>query len=199
MTGPLRVLFSCSALFTCASLLLSGCAFLNTAPGDNKPKLQEPLSEDQPRFPAELLSNLQVVVDASPVFLEPKRSASTFGPLTRGEALKWLDARDGWVRVWIPRLRISGWLSQSDVEEIQDGEPNLPPIPVEELTTMTVLWEKIHVREGPSTKSAVILIAGKDETFFLLGEQEGWCQVWVPGKNRRGWIFGQGLVRKPGK
>ena len=91
MTGPLRVLFSCSALFTCASLLLSGCAFLNTAPGDNKPKLQEPLSEDQPRFPAELLSNLQVVVDASPVFLEPKRSASTFGPLTRGEALKWLE------------------------------------------------------------------------------------------------------------
>jgi len=193
------VLFSCSALFTCASLFLSGCAVFNAAPKDNKTDLQENLSENETRFPADLLNNLQVVVDATPVFLEPKRSASTFGPLTRGEVIKWLDARDGWVRVWIPRLRISGWLPQSGVEEIQDGEPNLPPIPVKELTTMTVLWEKIHVREGPSTKSAVILIAGKDEAFFFLGEKEGWCQVWVPGKNRRGWIFGQGVVRKTGK
>lgn len=193
------MLFSCSALFTCASLFLSGCAVFNAAPKDNKTDLQENLSENETRFPADLLNNLQVVVDATPVFLEPKRSASTFGPLTRGEVTKWLDARDGWVRVWIPRLRISGWLPQSGVEEIQDGEPNLPPIPVEKLTTMIVLWDRIHVREGPSTKSAVVLIGRKDEAFFLLGEKEGWCQVWVPGKNRRGWIFGQGLVRKPGK
>jgi hypothetical protein len=199
LTGPLRVLFSWPALFTCASLFLLGCSAYKAAPKDNKPDLQGPSLENQNRFPADLLNSLQVIVDASPVFLEPKKNAPTFGPLTRGEVVKWLDARDGWIRVWIPRLLISGWVLESGVEEIQDANPNLPPLPKEELTTVFVLWEKVNVREGPSTKSEVFLIAGKDQEFFLLGEREGWCQVWVPEKKTRGWIFGKGLARKSEK
>ena len=195
----MRRFFDRATLLTYLSLLLSGCSVFNPASKDHKQDLQEPSPECQTRFPAGLLNTLQVALEASPVFLEPKRSASTFGPLTLGEPLKWLDARDGWVRVWIPRLRVSGWLPQSNVEEVQNGDPNLPPVPVEELTTLIVLWERIHVREGPSTKSDVVLTAGKDEAFFLLGEREGWCQVWLPDQKRRGWISAKGLVRKAGK
>ena len=113
--------------------------------------------------------------------------------------VKWLDVRDNWIRVWIPRLRISGWVLQSGIEEIQDTNVNQPPIPEKELTVMIAVSEKINVRDVPTTKSEVILVAGKDDAFFLLGEKEGWCRVWVREQNIAGWIFGKSLVRKAEK
>jgi uncharacterized protein YgiM (DUF1202 family) len=56
--------------------------------------------------------------------------------------------------------------------------------------------EKTNVRDVPTIKSEVILVADKGDAFFLLGEREGWCRVWLPEKNRTGWIFGRNLVRK---
>ena len=196
MARPLRLLFSWSVLLISTSLFLLCCSAFNAAIKDDKPDLQEPAPEKQTCFPAGMLTSFEVVVDTCPVFLEPKKNSPTFGPLTRGEVVKWLDARENWIRVWIPRLRISGWVLQSGVEEIADMNPNQPPVPEKELTTMIVISEKMNVRDGPTTKSEVILVAGKDDAFFLLGEREGWCQVWVPEQNRRGWIFGKGLVRK---
>jgi uncharacterized protein YgiM (DUF1202 family) len=160
------------------------------------PDLQEPSPEKQNLFPADRLTSLEVVVDACFVSVEPKKKSPTFGPLTRGEVVKWLDARDNWIRVWIPRLRISGWVLHSGVEEIQDTNANQPLIPENEITTMIVVSEKTKVRDVPTTKSDVILIADKGDAFFLLREREGWCRVWLPEQNRTGWIFGRSLVRK---
>jgi hypothetical protein len=140
-----------------------------------------------------------VVVDTCLVSVEPKKNSPAFGPLTRGEVVKWLEARDNWIRVWIPRLRISGWVFQSGVVEIQDTNANQPPVPVSELTTMIAVSEKIRVRSVPAANSEVILVAGKGDEFFLLGEREGWCRVWLPEQNRAGWIFGKSLVRKAEK
>jgi len=146
-----------------------------------------------------MLISLEVVVDTCLVSVEPKKKSPTFGPLTRGEVVKWLDVRDNLIRVWIPRLRISGWVLQSGVKEIQHTNANQPPIPENELTIMIAVSEKINVRDVPTTKSEVILVAGKDDAFFLLGEREGWCRVWVREQNRTGWIFGKSLVRKAEK
>jgi uncharacterized protein YgiM (DUF1202 family) len=146
--------------------------------------------------PADTLSSLEVVVDACFVSVEPKRRSATFGPLTRGEVVKRLDARENWIRVWIPRLRISGWVLQSGVREIQDTNATRPPVPEKDLTVMIVVSEKATVRDVPTAKSDVIVTADKGDEFFLLGEREGWCRVWVPGQNRTGWIFGKSLVRK---
>ena len=146
-----------------------------------------------------MLTSLAVVVDACFVSVEPKRKSATFGPLTRGEVVKWLDVRDNWIRVWIPRLRISGWVLQSGVKEVQDTNATQPPVPEKELTVMIAVSEKIIVREIPTSKSDIILVAGKDDAFFLLGEREGWCRVWVPDQNRTGWILGKSLVRKAEK
>lgn len=190
------MLFSWSVLLSYTFLLIVGCSAFNAAPKSKKPALQEPSPEKQNLFPAHMLTSLAVVVDACQVSVEPRKKSPAFGPLTRGEVVKWLDVRDNWIRVWIHRLRISGWVLQSGIEEIQDTNANQPPIPENELTTMTVVSEKITVRDIPTIKSEVILVAGKGDAFFLLGEREGWCSVWVPEQNRKGWIFGKGLVRK---
>jgi hypothetical protein len=196
---PLRVLFFWSVLLISTSLLILGCSAFNAAPKNKKPDLQEPSPEKQNLFPADRLTSLAVVVDACFISVEPNRKYYTFGPLTRGEVVKWLDVRDNWIRVWIPRLRISGWVLQSGTEEIQDTNATQPPIPEEELTVMIAVSEKTNVRDIPTSKSDVILVAGKDDAFFLLGETEGWFRVWVPEQNRTGWIFGKSLVRKAEK
>ena len=199
MTRLLRVLLSWPVLVGCTSLFISGCSAFSAAPNSYKQDQQEPSPEKQNLLPADMLTSLAVVVDACQVSVEPNKRSPTFGPLVRGEVVKWLDVRDNWIRVWIPRLRISGWVLQSSVEEIQDTNANQLPIPVKELTTMIVVSENIRVRDAPTTKSEVALVADKNDAFFLLGEKEGWCRVWLPEQNRAGWIFGKSLVRKAGK
>jgi len=199
LTRPLRVIFSWSVLLTYTSLFMLGCSAFNAALKNNKPELQKPSSENQNFFPGDRLTSLAVVVDACLVSVEPKKRSPTFGPLTKDEVVKWLDVRDNWIRVWIPRLRISGWVLQSGIEEIQDANVNPPPVPVNELTTMIAVSEKIRVRSVPATNSEVILVADKGDAFFLLGEREGWCRVWLPEQKRTGWIFGKSLVRKAEK
>jgi len=197
LTRPLRVLFFGFVLLISTSLFILGCSAFNAQPNKTKPDLQEPLTENL--SPAGMLTSLEVVVDTCLVSVEPKKKSPAFGPLTRGEVVKWLEARDNWIRVWIPRLRISGWVFQSGVVEIQDTNANQPPVPVSELTTMIAVSEKIRVRSVPAANSEVILVAGKGDEFFLLGEREGWCRVWLPERNRAGWIFGKSLVRKAEK
>jgi hypothetical protein len=186
-------------LVGCTSLFISGCSAFSAAPNSYKQDQQEPSPEKQNLLPADMLTSLAVVVDACQVSVEPSKRSPTFGPLVRGEVVRWLDVRDNWIRVWIPRLRISGWVLQSNVEEIQGANANQLPIPVKELTTMIVVSENIRVRDAPTTKSEVALVADKNDAFFLLGEKEGWCRVWLPEQNRAGWIFGKSLVRKAGK
>jgi hypothetical protein len=199
LTRLLRGLLSWPVLVGCTSLFISGCSAFSAAPSSYKQDQQKPSPEKQNLLPADMLTSLAVVVDACQVSVEPNKRSPTFGPLVRGEVVKWLDVRDNWIRVWIPRLRISGWVLQSSVEEIQDTNANQAPIPVKELTTMIVVSENIRVRDAPTTKSEVALVADKNDAFFLLGEKEGWCRVWLPEQNRAGWIFGKSLVRKAGK
>ena len=199
MTRLLRVLLSWPVLVGCTSLFISGCSAFSAAPNSYKQDQQEPSPEKQNLLPADMLTSLAVVVDACQVSVEPSKRSPTFGPLVRGEVVRWLDVRDNWIRVWIPRLRISGWVLRSSVEEIQDTNANQAPIPVKELTTMIVVSENIRVRDAPTTKSEVAHVADKNDAFFLLGEKEGWCRVWLPEQNRAGWIFGKSLVRKAGK
>jgi len=199
LTRLLRVLLSWPVLVGCTSLFILGCSAFGAAPSSYKQDQQKPSPEQQNLLPADMLTSLAVVVDACQVSVEPNKRSPTFGPLVRGEVVKWLDVRDNWIRVWIPRLRISGWVLQSSVEEIQGANANQLPIPVKELTPMIVVSENIRVRDAPTTKSEVALVADKNDAFFLLGEKEGWCRVWLPEQNRAGWIFGKSLVRKAGK
>ena len=199
MTRLLRVLLSWSVLVSCTSLFTLGCFSFSAAPKSYKPDRQDPSPETQTLVPADMLTSLTVVVDACQVFVEPSKRSPAFGPLTRGEMVKWLDARENWIRAWIPRLRISGWVLQGSVKEVQDTNATQPPIPTKELAPVIVVSESVRARDAPTTKSEVALVADKNDVFFLLGEKEGWCRVWLPEQKRAAWIFGKSLVRKAEK
>lgn len=190
----LRVCFSRSVLLISTAFSILGCSAFNDAAKNTKPEVRE--ASPGNLLPAEPLTSLEVVSDICLVSVEPTKKSHAFGPLTRGEVVKWLDARENWIRVWIPRLRISGWVLQNGLEEIQDTNVDQPRIPEKELTTMVVVSEKTKVLAAPTSKSDVILIADKGDAFFLIGEREGWCRVWVREYNRSGWVFGRSLARK---
>jgi hypothetical protein len=192
----LRALSLGFLLLIAASHFILGCSAFNAAEKNTKPEVQDPSPEKQYLLPVDTLTSLEVVSDTCLVSVEPKKKSHSFGPLTRGEVVKWLEARENWIRVWIPRLRISGWVLQSGVEEIQDTNATQAPVPEREFTVMIAVSEKTNVRDVPTIKSEVILVADKGDAFFLLGEREGWCRVWLHEKNRTGWIFGRNLVRK---
>lgn len=147
-------------------------------------------------FPAGLIPTLEVACHRCLVFLEPKENSLHFGPLVSGDLVGKLDFEGKWIRVWIPRLRISGWVTDADVKAAPGEHPDLPPIPEKELTTVSVIPERANVREGPSVKSTVMLVAKKDQKFFLIDEREGWFKIWVSDMGKAGWIFGQLATKK---
>jgi hypothetical protein len=176
--------------------LLAQCSTFDSH-DKNAPKAPEKLASEKAGYlPAGLIPTLEVAVHACLVFLEPKEKALHFGPLVSGDLVKKLDFEGKWIRVWIPRLRISGWVSDADVKAAPGEHSQLPPIPEKELTAVSVITERANVREGPSVKSTVMLVAQKDQKFFLIGEREGWFKIWVSELGRAGWIFSQLATRK---
>jgi hypothetical protein len=177
-------------------LLLAQCTTFD-GHAENARKAPEKLaSEKAGYFPAGLIPTLEVDVHGCLVFLEPKENSLHFGPLVSGDLVKKLDFEGKWIRVWIPKLRISGWVTDADVKAAPGEHLDLPPIPEKELTTVSVIPERANVREGPSVKSTVILVAQRDQKFFLIDEREGWFEIWVSELGSAGWIFGQLATRK---
>jgi hypothetical protein len=176
--------------------LLAQCSSLE-GQAKNTPRAPEKVAPEKAGYlPAGLIPTLEVTGHGRPVFLEPKENSLHFGPLVSGDLVKKLDFEGKWIRVWIPRLRISGWVTDADVKAAPGHHPDLPPVPERELTTVSVISERANVREGPSVKSTVVLVAKKDQKFFLINEREGWFKIWVSELGKAGWIFGQLATRK---
>jgi hypothetical protein len=156
---------------------------------------EKPTSTEATDSISNLLPTLEVEIDHCFVFVKPKTTSLYFGPLLKGEKLKWLDADGDWTRVWIPRLRISGWVKNAQVKE--NSEPDSRPMKVPEnvLSKVIVVTKRANIREDATSQSPVILVADMDEEFWLLNEKKGWYQVWLPGQKRKGWVFG-GIVKK---
>ena len=175
-----------------AALLVGILLFLNGCSESAMKQPVQPAASFQTGnpVPGNALTGLKIAVQACPVFLEPKDTSPAFGPLIMGEVVTWLDSRDTWVRVWIPRLRISGWIPEENAGQALDTTHNPPSIPEGEFTTLVGVPEKFNVREGPSGKSGVVLIARKGDEFILVGEREGWYRVWLPKHSKTGSAVG---------
>ena len=138
-----------------------------------------------------LVPTLEVLSDSCFVFDEPRTNPYYFGPLRKGEKLKWLDVQDGWTHVWIPRLRISGWVKSSYVYETEQKEPEPITIPAKVFTKVVVTARTANVRSEGRAQAQVLLIARMDQEFWLLNEKGGWYQVWLSELNKAGWVFGK--------
>jgi uncharacterized protein YgiM (DUF1202 family) len=167
----------------------------NTTEESVQTSWQEPTSTQAIDSISNLLPTLEVKIDPCYVFIKPTSTSRYFGPLSKGEKIKWLDAEGDWTRVWIPRLRISGWVKKAQVKEINEPDSSKVRVPEDVLCKVSVVASRANIREDATSQSRVIFVANKDEEFWLLNEEKGWYQVWLPGQKTKGWVFG-GIVEK---
>jgi uncharacterized protein YgiM (DUF1202 family) len=138
---------------------------------------------------SDLLSTFGVTADLCYVFLRPKLSSQFFGPLAKEEKLKWLDTQGDWIRAWIPRLRVSGWVHKTKVEESTETMSGPVEVPEHLLSNVTVIAKRANIRQGPTTRSNIISVAKKDQEFWLLNKKENWYQIWLSDPKKKGWIY----------
>jgi hypothetical protein len=139
---------------------------------------------------ASLLPTLAVGLESCYVFLHPDGDSSFFGPLNGGELVKRVDGKRLWTLIWIPRLRISGWVRANQVYRVKGKTSDADTVPTEYLTVLNILKTRVNIRNGPSTKSRIVFKAKQRQEFLMLDEKRGWYQVWVPPLKQKGWVAG---------
>jgi len=145
--------------------------------------------------PHDLLPTLRVTGDSCYAHIEPNTDSLYFGPLVGGERVKRLDSEEDWLLIWIPRLRISGWVRGGMVSAATEEVELKEPVPYDVMTSVTVISREINIRQSPTTGSLVMGTGKHGEEFWLLNEKNGWLQVWVARLARAGWVYGE-LVTK---
>jgi uncharacterized protein YgiM (DUF1202 family) len=145
---------------------------------------------------ASLLPTLAVGLESCYVFLQPDGDSSFFGPLIGGELVKRVDGTRLWTLIWIPRLRISGWVLANQLYRVKGKTSDEDTVPTEYLTILNILKTRVNIRKGPSTKSRIIFKAKQRQEFVMLDESRGWYQVWVPTLKQKGWVAGNIAVKQ---
>lgn len=165
-------------------------------PGRNEDFSHKPEPPDPGDPHSNLLSTLRVTADSCYVFLQPKHSSQYFGPLVKEEKLKWLDTQGDWIRAWIPRLRISGWVHRKTVQETTEETSSPVKIPEHLLSNVTVITERANIRQAPTTRSKILSVAREDQEFWLLNRSKNWYQIWLSGLEKKGWIYSTLVSKK---
>ena len=148
------------------------------------------------KIPSSLLPTLTVGVDSCYVFLQPDGDSPFFGPLVKGESIKRVDANGRWTLVWIPRLRISGWVRKSQVYRADKETSEKETVPKEYLTVLNILKKRVNIRKAPTTKAKIIFKARQRQEFLMLDEKGGWYQVWIPPLKQKGWVAAKITVKQ---
>ncbi len=197
----LRASFSLFMALALVAILMPNCA--TAAEEANGEEYGEGVSlETKPLEPSDphsnLLATLGVTADSCHVFLQPKHKSYYFGPLAKGETVKWLDTQGDWIQVWIPRLRVAGWVHKTKVRETTEITSSPVKVPEDLLRIVTVIATRANIREAPTTRSKIITAAQKDQEFWLLNKKKSWYQIWLPDLEKNGWVYWK-LVRKEQK
>lgn len=148
------------------------------------------------KIPSSLLPTLKVGVDSCYVFLQPDGDSPFFGPLVKEELVKRVDADGRWTLVWIPRLRISGWVRKSQVYRVNKETSEEDTVSKKYLTVLNILKRRVNIRKAPTTRARIIFKAKQRQEFLMLDEKRGWYQVWVPPLKQKGWVAAKIAVKQ---
>ena len=209
MNEAMRVTLIWSLTLALATILTANSANLATAQeevegGEEVESREEnvgkvskkPAIPEQIKVPSSLFPTLGVAVDSCYVFFKPSKKSNFFGPLVKGEKIRRLDAYKKWVRVWIPRLLVSGWVIGANVRATGKTNASQGGIPENLITILTVIGKRANIRKGPSTRSSIIFQAKQGEEFWLLNKKKGWYQIGIPRLKKKGWVHGKLIGRK---
>ena len=183
---------------TLAAIISTGCASgkeTNAEKAQSGEGPEEAVLSLPAEIPATLLPTLVVGVDSCYVFLLPDENSRFFGPLIQGEVVKRLDVCEHWINVWIPRLRISGWVRKHKVYTSVEKISEQATVPTEILATVSIAKKRVNVRKGATVQAPVIYVAEQRQRFLLLDEKSGWYQVWVPHLKEEGWVSSKVVVK----
>jgi len=184
---------------TLAAVISTGCASGKTTNTEKKQSGEDPeeaVSSLPAEIPATLLPTLVVGVDSCYVFLLPDENSRFFGPLMQGEIVKRLDVYKYWINVWIPRLRISGWVRKHKVYASAEKISGQATVPTEILATVGIAKKRVNLRKAPTVQAPVIYVAEQRQRFLLLDEKSGWYQVWVHHLKEEGWVSSKVVVKQ---
>jgi hypothetical protein len=173
------------------------CARINWGQsGNSRSGGRNPSASIPEKIPSRLLPTLAVGVEFCYVFLQPDGDAPFFGPLRKGELLKRIDTEGYWILVWIPRLRISGWVRKTQLYIVYPKTIAEETVPTKYLTLINILKRRVNIRKSPSTRSTVIFKARQRQEFVMLNEKTGWYQIWIPRLKRKGWVAESIVVKQ---
>lgn len=184
---------------TLMAMVSASCASANksNSPKEKTPEATKKTSSGIPtEIPANLLPNLVVGVDSCYVFLQPDENSQFFGPLVKGDNIKKIDAYKYWIHVWIPRLRISGWVRKHQVYLSARKSPDQESVPTELLNTLSIVKKRVNIRKAATTRAQIIYKAKQRQEFVVLDEKKGWYQVWMPQLGKKGWVSGTVVVKQ---
>ena len=181
-----------------AAFLINGCLLTpgSNNRGNNTEKSSEETNPIKPgHVDSGIFPSLMVAGNSCYVFLKPTSRSDNFGPLKKGEKINKIETQGSWVRVWIPRLRTSGWVAKSKVFGIKQKISTPGGIPLDILDTVTVISSRANIRKAPTTSASKIHLAKRKEQFLVLAESDGWYEIWVSQIKRKGWIYGKIVTR----
>ncbi len=128
---------------------------------------------------------------------QPAARAEQFGALKAGDVVLKLDARGPWYRVWVPSVALSGWVERKSAALAPDGSSTaLAPVPVAELSMVTVSRTGARLRSAPSARGRVVRALAKGEALRLLVGEGTWLKVYDPEARATGFIASK-LVARP--
>ena len=198
MNKSIRVTGNCFLVLIIAFFLINGCLLTPVSNTGGKKAGQSP-EEPNPIKPGHVDSgifpSLMVSGNSCYVFLKPTSRSENFGPLKKGEKINKIETQGEWIRVWIPRLRTSGWISKSKVFEVKQKTLTSGGIPLDILDTVTVISSRANIRKAPTTSASKIHLAKRKERFVVLAESDGWYEIWVSQIKKKGWIYGKIVTR----
>ena len=185
-------------IILCFAVALVAFVAVNCASGskDRQSGSKKRASYIPEEIPANLLPTMAVGVDECYVFVRPDGDAPFFGPLRKGENIKKIDVGKSWILIWIPRLRISGWVRKHQAYRIHKAISHKETIPSKYLTVLHILKKRVNIRKAASTRARIVYRARQRQEYLLLDAKRGWYQIWVPQVKKRGWVAGKLAVKR---
>ena len=101
--------------------------------------------------------------------------------------------------MWIPRLRISGWVRKYMVYPTEKESADQANVPTELLTTLSIGKKRVNIRTAATLKAPIIHQAEPRQEFWLLDEKNGWYQIWIPHLKKKGWVAAHLVVKQSNK
>lgn len=136
------------------------------------------------------------VARATALRQQPASRAERFGALNAGDVVLKLDGRGPWYRVWVPGVSLSGWIERGAVAAgATQPSGALSPVPVAELSMVTVARPGARLRSAASARGPVVRTLAKGEALRLVREEGSWLKVYDPEAKAAGYVASQ-LVRR---